>query len=977
MIHHSYMIEDNQFSKRQLGRLESLYSIGNGNIGFRGYHIDHSAVHQASLFMNGFYELSPIVYGEDAYGFARWNQTMIPLPDIRTIHVRINGQEVTLELPNIEKYTRRLDFFTGIFSYSYQLSLKNDVEITFSVETLVSMEHKECGGVQLVIEANKDVDIEITQSIEYSHKELEVSDDPRKQTARINKLQGSDYIFYQEGGIQEGMSGLFRTHHSNLTLHVMAQNSYSSKPKISKSFIKQDSFPAIMYKFHESQLTFSTLFYYGSTKEEGRVVDSTHLHEMRTFLSEYTYPQLVEEQKSHFAAFWATHDIVVSGNDEIQRALRLNMFQLHQSTGTDGKTSLSAKGLTGSGYEGHYFWDTEIYGMPFFTFTSPQTARSLIHYRITILDKARDRAREMSQKGALFPWRTINGLEASAYYPAGTAQYHINADIAYSILQYLDVTHDYSILIEGAAEVLFETARMYADLGFFKDGEFHIHQVTGPDEYSALVDNNTYTNAMVRHHFKGAVAMYDYLKENFEDDFVRISSAISLTFEEVKVWEEAALHMRFAFNKDLGIHGQDERFLELEKWNVEKKGEIKHPMLLHYHPLVIYRHQVIKQADTVLAMFLLSHDFPIYEIKRNFDYYRPLTTGDSSLSACIEGIVAFNCGYEKIGFEYLKTTILMDLFDLHHNTNEGLHTAAMGGSWMAIIYGIAGFRFIDSIAHFAPQLPPSLDKISFTLFIDGEPLKVKISKEQTSYSYPTDITIYHHSTPVVIKEEMIIATKPEIKSVIFDLDGVITSTDEYHYEAWKRLSDEMNWAFDKEINQQLRGISREASLGVILKHNNTTISKDEIKVLTDKKNEWYKESLSSLSENDILPGIKKLLLDLKKRGITTAVASASKNAPFILEQIHLTDLFTIIVDAKDVVKGKPDPEVFLRAAIGLKVLPYECVGIEDAPAGIIAIKSAMMKSIGVGGAVDPLECDAHVEDTSFLTDDFVLFSDIK
>ena len=642
-----------------------------------------------------------------------------------------------------------------------------------------------------------------------------------------------------------------------------------------------------------------------------------------------------------------------------------------------GRQAYQQKVSLGSGYEGHYFWDTEIYGMPFFTFTSPQTARSLIRYRVTILDKARKRAREMSQKGALYPWRTINGLEASAYFPAGTAQYHINADIAYSILQYIDATHDYSILIEGAAEVLFETARMYADLGFFKDGEFHIHQVTGPDEYSALVDNNTFTNAMVRHHFNGAVALHEYLKDNYEDDFTRIISAISLDYEEVKFWNKAAHHMRFAFNEELGIYGQDERFLELEKWDDKKKGAIKHPMLLHYHPLVIYRHQVIKQADTVLAMFLLSHEFPMYEIKRNFDYYRPLTTGDSSLSACIEGIVAFACGYVTLGFEYLKTTILMDLFDIHQNTSEGLHTAAMGGSWMAIIFGIAGLRFIDGIAHFSPQLPPSLDKISFTLSIDGELLKVKISKEQTSYSYPKDITLYHHSTCLNVKGETIVASEPEIKSVVFDLDGVITSTDEYHYEAWKRLSDEMNWEFDKELNQQLRGISREASLQVILDHNNATISKEEMKILTDKKNRWYKESLYKLSDKDILPGIKELLIDLKKRGITTALASASKNATFIIEQLHLTKLFTVIVDAKDVVKGKPDPEVFLRASISLGVLPTECVGIEDAPAGIIAIKSAMMKSIGVGSAVEPSQCDRYAKDTSSLTSDFILFSNIK
>ncbi len=966
MKHHSYMIEDFEFSKRQAGRLESLYSIGNGNIGFRGYHIDHKAVHQPTLFMNGFYELSPIVYGEDAYGFARWNQTMIPLPDIRVLKIKIQGQRVNLETDGVREYRRRLDFFTGIMSYSYKITLLDDLEVTISVQTLTSMKHKECGAAQITIEANKHVEIEIIQTIEYKEKEVEESDDPRKQTARIKNLKGSDYSFSKDG-----INGTFRTHVSDLSLFLMSQNSASSHPKLTRQTY-QDDFPALVYEFYEEQLTFSTLFYYGSTKEKGKEVEKSHRDEMREFLTTHSFATFVEEQKSHYTQFWATHDVVVSGDDEIQRALRLNMFQLHQSTGTDGKTSLSAKGLTGSGYEGHYFWDTEIYGMPFFTFSSPQTARSLIQYRITILDKARMRAREMSQKGALYPWRTINGLEASAYYPAGTAQYHINADIAYSILQYIEVTSDYSILLEGAAEVLFETARLYADLGFFKDGQFHLHQVTGPDEYSAVVDNNTYTNAMVRHHFRGAHSMYTYLKKHYQKEFTHICEAISLKEGEVELWVQAANHMRFPFHKELGIHAQDERFLEKEKWDIKKKGNIKHPMLLHYHPLVIYRHQIIKQADTVLAMFLLSQDFPLYEIKRNFDYYRPLTTGDSSLSACVEGIVAFQCGYVELGLEYLKTTILMDLFDLHHNTSEGLHTAAMGGSWMAIVYGIAGFRFIHGEAHFSPKLPRSIDKISFTLNIYNKPLKVKISKEQTSYQYDGHLNVYHHSTHLEVIDEITVKTDAQIKSVIFDLDGVITSTDEYHYRAWKRLSDEMNWEFDRELNQQLRGISREASLQVILDYNNTSLTQEEVGLLTDKKNAWYKESLYSLSEKDILPGIKELLIDLQRRGITTAVASASKNATFILERLELTTLFTHIVDARDVIKGKPDPEVFIRAALALGVLPCECVGVEDAPSGIVAIKSAMMKSVGVGDAVDAAMCDVHVKDTSTLTREVLL-----
>jgi alpha,alpha-trehalose phosphorylase len=390
-------------------------------------------------------------------------------------------------------------------------------------------------------------------------------------------------------------------------------------------------------------------------------------------------------------------------------------------------------------------------------------------------------------------------------------------------------------------------------------------------------------------------------------------------------------------------------------------------MLLYYHPLVIYRHQVIKQADTVLAMFLLSNEFPWYIRKRNFDYYKPLTTGDSSLSACVEGIVAFDCGYIEMGYDYLRQTILLDFLDSHGNTKDGLHTASMGGSWMAIVYGIAGFRFLDGIPRFRPTLPKSITHIKFSLIFNANRLDISLTRESTTYSCDREIELYHRSTPIHLKNNSItISTAPQIKAVIFDLDGVITSTDEYHFKAWKALCDEHGWKFSKELNQHLRGISREASLQVILDHNNIHYNRKIIESLTNKKNSMYVQSLEALSSANILPGIRELLTDLREHHIYTAIASASKNASFILEKLEIVHLFDYIVDAGDVIKGKPDPEVFVRAASALHLFPEECAAIEDSRAGISAITSGRMKSIGVGDAVDPALCNIYVKSTSML-----------
>jgi alpha,alpha-trehalose phosphorylase len=398
-------------------------------------------------------------------------------------------------------------------------------------------------------------------------------------------------------------------------------------------------------------------------------------------------------------------------------------------------------------------------------------------------------------------------------------------------------------------------------------------------------------------------------------------------------------------------------------------------MLLHYHPLVIYRHQVIKQADTVLGMLLQHHRFPWYQRKRNFAFYEPLTTGDSSLSACIQGIVAYDCGFLDLGSSYIRQTALMDIEDLHHNTKDGLHTASMAGSWMAIVYGLGGFRMQKGVPSFRPQLPVELQRLKFHLTFKGVVLTVTIEPEITTYEAKGGtLTVLHRSEVLTVgKEAVQCSTRAACKAVIFDLDGVITSTDEYHYRAWKRLADTHGWEFDEKINQKLRGISRRQSLQVILDHNQVSVTEEQMQEFTNQKNIWYRESLEELSPKDILPGIPELLERLKQHSVYTAIASASRNAPFILDRLGLSDSFDAVVPASEVVQGKPDPEVFARAADMLGLYPEECTGVEDASAGITAIKEALMRTVGVGSAVDPALCDAHVLDTADLTVDMLLW----
>jgi alpha,alpha-trehalose phosphorylase len=384
--------------------------------------------------------------------------------------------------------------------------------------------------------------------------------------------------------------------------------------------------------------------------------------------------------------FWAGSDVEIDGDGALQQGVRFNLFSLFQSAGRDGRTSLAAKGLTGEGYEGHYFWDTEVFALPFFVYTQPVIARALLRYRCGILDKARARAAEMSQRGALYPWRTIGGEEASAYFPAGTAQYHINADIAHAIGKYVTATGDRSLLLEGGAEVIFETARLWADLGDYvpsRDGEFCLNEVTGPDEYTALVNNNCYTNLMARAHFRYAAALADELAASAPNEYGRLAGRIGLAEGEIVEWRRAADRMRIPRDEGLGIHAQDDSFLTRAVWDFAGTPASMYPLLLHYHPLVIYRHQVLKQPDVVLAQVLLGSQFSMAEKKRNFDYYDPLTTGDSSLSPCIQSVAAADLGSADRAYAYFMRTARMDLDDVNGNVSHGStpRRCARGSRW--------------------------------------------------------------------------------------------------------------------------------------------------------------------------------------------------------------------------------------------------------------------------------------------------------
>ena len=389
--------------------------------------------------------------------------------------------------------------------------------------------------------------------------------------------------------------------------------------------------------------------------------------------------------------------------------------------------------MTGSGYEGHYFWDSEIYVAPFLTYTQPDLARNLMHFRARMLPAARHRAREMAHSGALFPWRTINGEEASAYYAAGTAQVHIDADVAYALVQYVTASGDDGFLVRDGIDILVETSRMWVELGFWRSNgtpSFHIHGVTGPDEYTTVVNNNLFTNVMARYNLEQAVEALERIRTQFPEEYDRVLMRLALSTDEVAEWRACAAGMTIPFDEGLGIHPQDDFFLDREVWDLSRTPGHLRPLLLHYHPLVIYRFQVLKQADVVLALFLQGDRFTAEEKRADFEYYDPITTGDSTLSAVVQSVMAAEVGYHEVAVDYFMQALYVDLMNLHGNTVDGLHVASAGGVWTALVFGFGGMRDRGGRLSFDPRLPTAWPSLCFAVRWRGSTLRVEVDHEE-------------------------------------------------------------------------------------------------------------------------------------------------------------------------------------------------------------------------------------------------------
>ncbi len=677
---------------------ETLFHSANGYLGVRGDFEEGYAPGMQSvrgLYINGFYDIAPMPQAEPLYGLVNEKQTTLNIADVQGCQIEIEGEAFSLFSGTLLESDRSLNMAKGVSVRRalWRSPLGHTVEI--AITRMASFVRPSLFTMDFSITPQNFSGEIIFRSIHSGDvRNFADPNDPRLASS------SHQHLFVDEASCENGVSKVVaHTARSGQKVCTLVRHTLNSTAKVSLT--------GVTHVIRAALTQGQTL----RMVKHVSVGDTVHHGEQFIVAAENALvgeiDQLYQEQAQYLQLFFKTAQVEIQGDEALNRALKYNLYQLLQSVTKDASGNMAAKGLSGEGYEGHYFWDTEMYLQPFFLLTKPELCRNLIAFRYKTLPAARENARLLGHKeGALYPWRTIMGTECSGYFVSGTAAYHINGAVGYSIAQYYLATEDDAFMKKMGAEMLLEIARLWLDVGSWYNGQFHINCVTGPDEYTCMVNNNYYTNLLARHNLRWAARFNP---------------------EHARAFLEAAEKMVLPYDPQLDINPQDDSFLQKAKWDFDAVPKENHPLLLHYHPLHLYRYQVCKQADTVLAYFVDEDAQAEQTMANSYAYYEAITTHDSSLSSCIFSIMAARLGEVEKAYHYFGDSAKMDLENTHHNTKDGIHTANMGGSFMAIVYGFGGLRLKEDGLHLRPSLPKEWSEYTFRITYRGSLIEVTVN----------------------------------------------------------------------------------------------------------------------------------------------------------------------------------------------------------------------------------------------------------
>ncbi|USQ84915.1 family 65 glycosyl hydrolase [Streptomyces phaeoluteigriseus] len=726
-----------------LAQSESVFALSNGHIGWRG-NLDEGEPHGLpGTYLNGVHELHPLPYAEAGYGYPESGQTVINVTNGKILRLLVDDEPFDLRYGRLVSHERVLDLRRGVLERTCEWTSPAGSTVRVRSTRLVSLTQRAVAAIAYEVEAVGSRSRVVIQSELVANESLPEPDaDPRAARALKSPLEPEEDV-----AVGQRLRLVHRTRRSGLRVAVAADHTVTGPERTttgSESNVDVARLTVTSVLEPGETLRVEKLVAHGWSGARSRPAMSDQVEAALAAAGHSGWQGLLDDQQAYLDDFWAGADVEVDGDEEIQQAVRFALFHVLQAGARAERRAIPAKGLTGSGYDGHAFWDTETFVLPVLTYTAPGAVAEALRWRQGTLDAARERAAQLGLSGAAFPWRTIEGSEGSAYWPAGTAAFHVNADIADAVVRYVAATGDTAFERDTGVELLVETARLWRSLGHHDaHGVFHIDGVTGPDEYSAVADDNTYTNLMARANLLSAAAAVERHPEE--------AARLGVDEEESAAWRDAAAAVHIPYNEELGVHEQHAGFTRYQRWDFDGTRPDQYPLLLHFPYFDLYRKQVVKQADLVLAMYTCGDFFDEEQVARNFAYYEPLTVRDSSLSACCQAVVAAQAGHLRLAHAYTAEAALMDLADLEQNTRDGLHIASLAGTWMALVAGFGGLRRDgDQTLYFSPRLAEAFSRLAFSLQFHGRRLHVEVGPDKATYTLLSGppLTIHHHGTPV-------------------------------------------------------------------------------------------------------------------------------------------------------------------------------------------------------------------------------------
>lgn len=922
-IYTDWTLIETQFDPDHLHHKETVFTIGNGYLGTRGSFEEGYGRALPATLIHGVYNDVPVVYTE-----------LANCPDWLPLAVIVDGDRFRLDSGEVLSYERQLDLRRGILSRRVRWRSPSGKTLDLNFERFAS-----CADEHVLALRCQLTPVDFDGSIQI---QASINGYPENQGFNHWELLDQGKTSFPGRSGERGIWLHVRTRNSRIELGMAAVLN-SSGVEAALEFTSIPGYPTL-------ETTFSVSLGQTVTLEKTvTVFTSREVKEPEKAASDKlaqlpTYADLLTAHEQAWAEVWGKSDIVIEGDIRAQLAVRYNLFQLLIAAPRhDQKVSIPAKTLSGFGYRGHVFWDTEIFILPFFTFTQPAIACNLLSYRYHTLPGARRKAEHYGYRGAMFAWESAGtGDEVTPRWALPNDPYaedvriwcrdreiHISSDVVYAVWYYWLVTCNQEWMRDYGAEIILETAIFWISRVEWdnKEERYEIRNVIGADEYHEYVSNNAFTNRMVQWHLEKALVVYDWLCETFPDSAAELEQKLQLTSKQRSRWQDIINNLWIPHDQSSGLIEQCEGFFDLEDINLADYEPRTRSMQAILGIDGANKRQVLKQPDVLMLLYLMreSQEQPYNEktLKKNWDYYAPRTdiTYGSSLGPAIHAILASDLDKTSEAYQYFMQAALVDLEDVRGNAADGIHGASAGGVWQAVVFGFGGFQLAEQGPVANPHLPPSWTRLKFKVHWRGDWHEFDLRPTQE-------------------------AGTAEIRGVIFDLDGVLTDTAELHYRGWQKLADEEGMPFDQQANDAIRGLSRRESLMKIV--GDRQFSESQIQAMMERKNHYYQELLSEIGSEYLLSGASELLDELRKAGIKIAIGSGSKNARTAIELLGIADRIDTISDGYSVQRSKPAPDLFLHAAAQLGLEPAQCVVVEDAAAGIEAALAAGMWAVGLG-----------------------------